>query len=167
MRHIMTKAVDQTTSIQHVEPLLALFAFLVSLREEIRAERQRKLQRYADDNGLILVGDDGGRDFRFIRRPRRPDDGVDRAGNPLPVFVERNPRNGNLFFRLSPGARKRALPDDSTSAEFNRAYHAELARHGEQNDLNDWAPLEALYAAQRRAKDKAQRRGTANRGGQR
>ena len=118
------------------------------------AERQRKLQRYADDNGLILVGDDGGRDFRFIRRPRRPDDGVDRAGNQLPVFVERDPRNGKLFFCLSPGSRNRPLPSDPTSAEFHLAYHAALKDVGENCDLDDWSELEALYAAQRRAKDK-------------
>jgi hypothetical protein len=54
-----------------IEPLLSLFAFLVSLREDLRArtqKRQRKLQRYADENGLILIRDDEGRDFRFLRR---------------------------------------------------------------------------------------------------
>jgi hypothetical protein len=28
----------------------------------------------------------------------------------LPVYVERNRRNGNLFFRLSPRSKKRPLP---------------------------------------------------------
>jgi hypothetical protein len=69
----------------------------------------------------------------------------------LPVYVERNPRNGNLFFRLSPGSRKRTLPRDPRSAEFNRAYHAALADAGEQNDLDDWSELEILYAQQRAA----------------
>jgi hypothetical protein len=70
----------------------------------------------------------------------------------LPVYVERNPRDGKLFFRLSPGSRKRPLPRDPTSAEFNRAYHAALKDVGEQNDLDDWTELEVLYAAQRLAK---------------
>jgi hypothetical protein len=54
-----------------IEPLFSLFGCLVSLREELRArtqKRQRKLQRYADKNGFILVGDEGSRDFRFLRR---------------------------------------------------------------------------------------------------
>jgi hypothetical protein len=128
----MVKAVDETTTIQRVEPLLALFVFLVSLREELRARK----------------------------------DTVERA-KPLPilpVYVERNPGNGNLFFRECPNARKRPLPRDPTSAEFNRAYHAALKNFGENNDLDDWTELEILYAAQREAKQRAQRRGT---GGQR
>lgn len=74
----------------------------------------------------------------------------------LPIYVERA-RNGNLFFRLSPGSRKRIpLPSDPTRAEFDRAYHAALVDAGENNDLDDWSELEAFHAAQ-----KAQRRGTA------
>ena len=113
----------------------------------LQSARQRKLQRYADKNGLILVGDDGGRDFRFLKRTRRPDDDVDRAGNPLPVYVERNPGTGKLFF-VCRGSRKRPLPSDSTTAEFNRAYHKALRDVGEQNDLDDWTELKVLYAAQ-------------------
>jgi hypothetical protein len=82
----MTKAIDQTTSIQPVEPLLALFAFLVSLREELRAERQRKLQRYADENGLILISVDGGRDFRFLKR--RPYSAADDAARAAAIAAE-------------------------------------------------------------------------------
>jgi hypothetical protein len=78
---------------------------------------------------------------------------VDRANLPiLPVYVERNPRNGNLFFRECPNARKRPLPRDPRSAEFNLAYHAALKDVGENNDLDDWSELEVLYAAQREAK---------------
>jgi hypothetical protein len=53
---------------------------------------------------------------------------------------------------LSPGSRKRPLPRDPRSAEFNRAYHAALKDVGENNDLDDWSELEALYRAQRVAK---------------
>ena len=68
----------------------------------------------------------------------------------LPIYVERNPRYGNLFFRLSQGSRKRPLPRDPTTAEFDRAYHAALVDAGENNDLDDWTELEILYARQRR-----------------
>jgi hypothetical protein len=70
----------------------------------------------------------------------------------LPIWVERNPSNGNLFFCLSPGSRKRPLPRDPTTAEFNRAYHKCLLDAGEQHDLDDWSELEAMHRAQRLAK---------------
>jgi hypothetical protein len=73
----------------------------------------------------------------------------------LPIFVERNPRKGNLFFRSCPDARKRPLPRDPTTAEFNRAYHAALVAAGE-DDRDDWSGLVALHAAQREAKHRAQ-----------
>jgi hypothetical protein len=63
------------------------------------------------------------------------------------------PRNGKLFFRLSPGSRKRPLPSNPRSAEFNSAYHAALADVGEQSDIDDWTELRELHDAQRRAKD--------------
>jgi hypothetical protein len=69
---------------------------------------------------------------------------------PLPIYCERNPRNGNLFFCLSRGSRKGIpLPSDPTTAEFDRAYHAALVDAGEA-DRDDWSELEAWHAAQRR-----------------
>jgi hypothetical protein len=78
----------------------------------------------------------------------------------LPCYVARDPRNGKLFFRLSPGGRKRPLPSDPRTAEFGVAYHAYLRDAGENNDLDDWTELRAFHAAQkeerrRRAKDAA------------
>jgi hypothetical protein len=157
---------DGEVIVQRVEPLLGLFACLVSLREELRArtllqKRQRKLQRYADKSGFILIRNDDGRDFRLLKR-HRP---YNAAEVPLPIYVERSPRSGNLFFRSCPGSRKRVpLPSDPTTAEFNRAYHAALLDAGENNDLDDWSELRAFHAAQLEEKHKAQPRGT---GGQR
>jgi hypothetical protein len=114
-------------TIQRVEAGFALFACLVSLREELRARK----------------------------------DIVERA-KPLPIYVERDPRNGNLFFRSCPGSRKRVpLPSDPTTAEFDRAYHAALVDAGENNDLDDWSELRAFHAAQLDEVHRAQRRGKA------
>jgi hypothetical protein len=66
----------------------------------------------------------------------------------LPVYVERDARNGKLSFCLSPGGRKRPLPSDPSTAEFSRAYHACLLDAGENNDLDDWSELRAMHEAQ-------------------
>jgi hypothetical protein len=69
----------------------------------------------------------------------------------LPIYVQRNLRNGNLFFLSCPAARKRPLPRDPTTAEFHRAYHEALVDAGE-DDRDDWSELEAMHRAQRLAK---------------
>jgi hypothetical protein len=67
MEHTMTKAIDETTlslrldkaGIRHgCEPEFAFFVWLISFREELRARKK----------GFILVRDDDGRDFCFLRR---------------------------------------------------------------------------------------------------
>jgi hypothetical protein len=77
----------------------------------------------------------------------------------LPVYVGRDPRNGKLFFRLSPRSRKRPLPGDPSTAEFSSAYHAYLLDAGENNDLDDWSEMRAFHAAQRVAVRKAAKHG--------
>jgi len=68
-----------------------------------------------------------------------------------PIYVERNPRTGNLFFRSCPAARKRLLPRGPTTAEFHRAYHEALVDAGE-DERDDWSDLAAAHKAQREAK---------------
>jgi hypothetical protein len=46
-------------------------------------------------------------------------------GGRLPRYVERNPCNGSLSFRVGRGART-PLPNDPTTSEFHRAYNAAL-----------------------------------------
>jgi hypothetical protein len=109
-----------------IQPLLSAFAFLVSLREELRARK----------------------------------DIVERA-KPLPIlpiYVERSPRNGNLFFRSCPASKRIPLPRDPTTPEFHRAYHEALVDAGE-DERDDWSELVVMH--------RAQRRGTAKRGAQR
>lgn len=79
----MAKAAKQSKRIQpEFESLFALFAFLVSLREDVRAQRQR----YADKNGFILVRDDEGRDFCYLRR--RPYDATRNAALVATIAAE-------------------------------------------------------------------------------
>lgn len=93
-----------------VEPGLALFVYLVSLREEIRVRQQRR---------------------------------------PLPRYVERNHRNGNLSFRVDCGARV-PLPNDSTTPEFRAAYSAALVDAIAAEKDDDWRELERYHELQRR-----------------
>jgi hypothetical protein len=85
---------------------------------------------------------------------------VERA-KPLPIYVERDPNNGNLFFRSCPGSRKRVLlPSDPTTAEFDRAYRDALVDAGEA-DSDDWSELKAFHAGQLEEMHRAQRPGKA------
>lgn len=54
----------------------------------------------------------------------------------LPRYVERNPRNGNLSFRVDRGARV-PLPNDQTTPEFRAAYSAALVDAIAAEDDND------------------------------
>jgi hypothetical protein len=78
---------------------------------------------------------------------------------PLSRYVERNPRNGKLSFRVDRGART-PLPNDPTTPEFRAAYSAALVDAiAAEDDGDDWSELEAMH--------RAQRRGTAKHGEQR
>ncbi|MCC8955274.1 hypothetical protein H8B02_18070 [Bradyrhizobium sp. Pear77] len=67
---------------------------------------------------------------------------------PLPRYVERNPRNGRLSFRVD-GART-PLPNDTTSPEFRAAYSRALVdATAAESDADDWSELERFHAAQR------------------
>jgi hypothetical protein len=111
--------------------LIELFAYLASVREDLRTGRKdaATAQRFLVEQLR-----------NFIAR-----------NVPIPVFVERDPKSGKLFFRSSPAARKRPLPRDPRSAAFNRAYHKALRDIGEHNDIDDWSELRALHAEQGKA----------------
>jgi hypothetical protein len=115
--------------------LISLFACLASVREDLRTGRK---DAAASQRNLVEQLQ------TFIARYAV-----------LPIYVERDPSNGNLFFRVCQGSRKRPLPSDPSSAEFDRAYHAALLDAGENNDLDDWSDLRAFHAAQREAKHRA------------
>jgi hypothetical protein len=55
---------------------------------------------------------------------------------PLPRYVERNPRNGHLSFRVDRGART-PLPNDPTTPEFRAAYNAALVDAIDAESEND------------------------------
>ncbi|NEU95658.1 hypothetical protein [Bradyrhizobium uaiense] len=67
----------------------------------------------------------------------------------LPRYVERNPRNGRLSFRVDRGARI-PLPSDPTSPQFRAAYSRALVEAAAtESDADDWSELERFHAAQR------------------
>lgn len=128
-------------TISGVEPLLALFVCLVSLRAELRARKDtvERAKRLLVEN--LVTGN--------VKLPR---------------YVERNHRNGDLSFGVCRDARKRVpLPNDPTTPEFRAAYSAALvdAAAAEVDTGDDCRELEAMHAAQRVAMHRAQRRGTA------
>lgn len=61
---------------------------------------------------------------------------------PLPRYVERNPRNGHLSFRVDRGART-PLPKDPATREFRAAYNAALVDAiAAEDDSDDWTELQ-------------------------
>ncbi|MBR0948275.1 hypothetical protein ABIF68_007118 [Bradyrhizobium japonicum] len=96
----MTQAADDNTD-EHpfyppIRPVLSLFVFLNSFRNELLARQRAPIRRRASATGR------------------------------LPRYVERNPRNGKLAFRVYPGSPRTPLPSNPTTPEFRRAYNAAL-----------------------------------------
>lgn len=68
---------------------------------------------------------------------------------PLPRYVDRNPRNGHLSFRVDRGART-PLPKDPTTREFRAAYNAALVDAiAAEDDSDDWTELQRHHDVHR------------------
>ncbi|MGY3649499.1 hypothetical protein ACVWW2_004790 [Bradyrhizobium sp. LM4.3] len=70
----------------------------------------------------------------------------------LPRYVERNPRDGHLSFRVDRGAGT-PLPNDPTTREFRAAYNAALVHAiAAEDDSDDWTELQRHHDVHRARK---------------